>query len=1134
MKEKFLLMLLAIALVAGAAQANMLLNPSFEDGAWGLKNNPDHWEHWWTGFVPQHSWINDPNEAQSGDKYMKMYNWIPDGDSSEAYLGQTVLGVKEGGDYTFSVWAKNNAEGSTNLAVMQVEWLDSYSNWVDSGYIVIPIFDSDWIEVDFGAFTAPVGAVTADFWLIAHLDNNVNAICYDDVSMIGPDPNINAGPDLISWHGQTISLTGTTSIPGGYSTITWTADPCFGAVITGGDTLTPDVQVELIIPSGPEATIANHSFENGLTAWTLTGGWGGTWDGYAGAYYYTPADGLASAYVGSDGDGTLSQVLDNVIAANTVYTLTVDVVNDGWDEEDVEYEVQIWAGGVEQQSDGAVLGTPYGVWETETVTLTTRNGPKQLGLPIEIRLVSIDGTGEMTFDNVHLTASPDFPAHVPDMKTYQLTLDIDGKYDTMEIDVYPDGCTAKLEGGLREAQDIVGLDCMTDFPDLAEMLSTYLDDNAITEPVVGEVGADSWTVLYDFDDGTLQGWSNYEDTTGEELYVVWTGGEFEPAHTGINMIKEETWIDRDGDTFVKVLVSPPFKMVETSYVEVWSLGGVPDVDTPSWTNYADLPTVATLTGGFVGIALRRTSDGEYLLFDRRTFSGENFASYEALGWDVPTIAAAVAGDAAGEQYVVDIIDTYTTNDASPWWSWIAVDTITLVGDFVVDPMNPSPSDGAYIPPTSNLELSWTNIELDPNDPDDPNAANPIESVWIDVWFGTDPNDYNDYNRIVIQGENTTSKTVDASTLGEAYYWQVNSYMHGDPGVVGYDVYGTDANLLPVIEGTMWEFHAATDVPVSVKAGDSWLTWPGQAVQLDATVVDDGVSALTIVWSTDPAGIAVFEPSEFVEDPTVTLTPWTYSTAGIANAGFETPALVDGTWTTPPDWSYVGGGWIQTVNPGDANSNYPAYGGIAPEGNNVGISGTGGSWGGLGQVLNETLAADTEYTLTVLVGNTPTYAWVGYRVELLAGGTVLAEDDTLTPAINTFETSTVTYDSTGVDPGLLGQNLEIRLLATSNGATRVEVNFDNVQLIADPSFPRPATAPQTATLTVTVYDDSGSDEDTMTIDLYSTACMATIALDMAVFDIGDINLDCITNLADFAAIAEEWFVNNELTEPTVKP
>jgi hypothetical protein len=186
-------------------------------------------------------------------------------------------------------------------------------------------------------------------------------------------------------------------------------------------------------------------------------------------------------------------------------------------------------------------------------------------------------------------------------------------------------------------------------------------------------------------------------------------------------------------------------------------------------------------------------------------------------------------------------------------------------DSVVPGMKPSPPDDGYVHPASDLELSWTNI--DPNIPGDP--------VWVDVWFGTDPNDQPppdpdyDFNKIVDAVEDANSVTVDANDLG-TYYWQVNSYIYGDPAVVNYS--NTDPNFLPIIEGSMWKFHVVADAPVSVEVGNDVVTWSGQAVQLAASIDDDAASALTIDgWSADPNDGVVFDPNEFVEDPTVTIT-----------------------------------------------------------------------------------------------------------------------------------------------------------------------------------------------------------------------------------------------------------------------
>ncbi len=109
-------------------------------------------------------------------------------------------------------------------------------------------------------------------------------------------------------------------------------------------------------------------------------------------------------------------------------------------------------------------------------------------------------------------------------------------------------------------------------------------------------------------------------------------------------------------------------------------------------------------------------------------------------------------------------------------------------------------------------------------------------------------------------------------------------------------------------------------------------------------------------------------------------------------------------------------------------------------------------GGIAQVLNETLTTGMTYTLTVEVGNSYYYSWgQGYKVQLLAGDTLLAQDDSSqAPAIDTFETSTVTYVYDSADEALLGQPLQIRLLAKPDNG---ELDVDNVMLDA---IPEPAT------------------------------------------------------------------------------
>jgi hypothetical protein len=193
---------------------------------------------------------------------------------------------------------------------------------------------------------------------------------------------------------------------------------------------------------------------------------------------------------------------------------------------------------------------------------------------------------------------------------------------------------------------------------------------------------------------------------------------------------------------------------------------------------------------------------------------------------------------------------------------------------------------------------------------------------------------------------------------------------------------------------------------------------------------------------------------------------------IDNPGFEDPVLADDDWSWSMDdqgWGYFGNDGYQ----GSWNVTTADFPGEAPEGENIGWAEGEGLLGGFAQVLTDpdaTLKAGMIYTLTVEVGYAFTTApFGGYQVQLLAGGTphtpgtggeytgpvtggtLLAEDDnSLTIAQGTFETSIVTYTYDPAHSALLGEPLQIRLLAY---AASDEVEFDDVRLDA---IPEPAT------------------------------------------------------------------------------
>jgi hypothetical protein len=150
--------------------------------------------------------------------------------------------------------------------------------------------------------------------------------------------------------------------------------------------------------------------------------------------------------------------------------------------------------------------------------------------------------------------------------------------------------------------------------------------------------------------------------------------------------------------------------------------------------------------------------------------------------------------------------------------------------------------------------------------------------------------------------------------------------------------------------------------------------------------------------------------------------------------------------------------------------YTYFPGGATEGERVGIAfnyrvSAGQGEYGLSQELIATLQPNTTYTLEVEIGNIdsgtalsgsffPLAGFPGYRVELLAGGVMLEQDNnSLAGTIpdGQFATSVVTY-TTGTTHDQLGQNLGILLVNLNQEdpsfpGSDLEVDFDDVRLDA---------------------------------------------------------------------------------------
>lgn len=158
-------------------------------------------------------------------------------------------------------------------------------------------------------------------------------------------------------------------------------------------------------------------------------------------------------------------------------------------------------------------------------------------------------------------------------------------------------------------------------------------------------------------------------------------------------------------------------------------------------------------------------------------------------------------------------------------------------------MHPSP-DFDEVVPIGDVTLSWDNI-IEPN--------HPGAQLVVDVWFGTDPNKSgDDYVKVAenlnFTGQGRSSVTISVPEVG-LYYWQVDTD-NGD----------ADPNKT---ESTLFTFATTNDLPPHVDAGVDMITWVNEPVQLNPTIIDDGVTSLTYAWTTTPEA----QPNVIFSDPT---------------------------------------------------------------------------------------------------------------------------------------------------------------------------------------------------------------------------------------------------------------------------
>jgi len=142
-----------------------------------------------------------------------------------------------------------------------------------------------------------------------------------------------------------------------------------------------------------------------IPGWVLNGH-GGSWRPAPGYFPAGVPEGVNIAWLEYDSmhSSVLSQILVDVLTANTVYTLSVKVGRRS-DYPLAPFSVQLVAGG-EVLAEGTLDTIPAGQFQTVTVTFTAPDDHPQLGQPLEIRLTANNANRQqVAFDDVSLDAT---------------------------------------------------------------------------------------------------------------------------------------------------------------------------------------------------------------------------------------------------------------------------------------------------------------------------------------------------------------------------------------------------------------------------------------------------------------------------------------------------------------------------------------------------------------------------------------------------------------------------------------------------------------------------------------------------------------------------------------------------------
>ena len=213
---------------------------------------------------------------------------------------------------------------------------------------------------------------------------------------------------------------------------------------------------------------------------------------------------------------------------------------------------------------------------------------------------------------------------------------------------------------------------------------------------------------YDFNDGTLQGWNNrvWNGSAWIDLAAnVTTYGSLLPTSTYNSIYGAgggSVWPNggnTDGHLNTLWLRSPLFYLTATGDLTVSMAKG--QAYGPAPANDAAVSYIAQNSAsgstGWKGVALRRVSDGVFVLAKPRTTSGDN--------WVTVTFTQAELAPYVGIACTLDVI-----NSEKGGWGWLTMDNVSIPGD-TTPPAQGKDITGFTFPTFGAATISGSNISL---------------------------------------------------------------------------------------------------------------------------------------------------------------------------------------------------------------------------------------------------------------------------------------------------------------------------------------------------------------------------------------------------------------------------------------